>query len=92
MINRDQWLNALTEVGLAYDDDPDAITINEFAAMIGTQRIAAKTRLDALVAAGKATRTRKNNAIAYRLVNVGDTNAGKGRARQSDVGRRRRSV
>lgn len=77
-ISRDEWLAALHEAGLTADeDDRDAITAAEFAAMFSLTRLTAERRLRALEAAGKATRTRKRATlgngrvmacVAYRLV------------------------
>lgn len=77
MITRDEWLKALDEAGLKEDERAaDAVTIDEFAAMMNIARYTAARQLDTLVAAGKATRLRKRaNAkdgrvmrlLAYRL-------------------------
>jgi predicted ArsR family transcriptional regulator len=61
-ISRDEWLHALTEAGLHQESDEQAITIHEFAAMFGLTPSAAKTRLRALVAQGKAKETHKRAA------------------------------
>lgn len=75
-ISREMWLSALSEVGISDESDPDAITIMDFAALMGLKRETARGRLGALVAAGKATRTKKRiqlqdgrsiSAVAYRL-------------------------
>ncbi len=77
-IDRDVWLKALATVGCDdATDDRDAITVDEFATMIGIARMAASRRLDRLVAHGAAVKTKKwgNSAtngrrqqmIAYRL-------------------------
>ncbi len=59
-ISRDEWLKALNEAGYQDgQDDPTAITVPEFAQMLGVNRQAAIRRLNTLVATGKATRTRK---------------------------------
>ena len=52
-ISRDEWLKALQEVGIERENDPDALTIDEFAAMFGMARTTAQHRLERLVAAGK---------------------------------------
>ena len=78
MITRDEWLAALNEAG--YHDekhDPDAVTIPEFAALIGVTRRTAEWRLKRLVETGHATRAYKRTTRsdgkpitlpAYRLV------------------------
>lgn len=79
MITRESWLKALSEAGLPThdDDDPNATTIDEFAAMFGLAQSTAKHRLEKLVAIGKATRSSKyvtndngrtNRCRAYRLL------------------------
>ena len=61
-ISRDEWLKALSEAGYKDgQDDPTAITVAEFAAMVGLNRQTAVRRLHAMVAAGKATRTQKRS-------------------------------
>lgn len=75
-ISRDEWLKALTDVCGTFENDQEAVTILEFAAMFGLERQAAVRRLEAMVAAGKARRTKKvvrddygrtRSYIAYRL-------------------------
>lgn len=76
-IDRDQWLAALTAAGVALpDDDPQALTVREFAAMFHCHKDVASRQLLALVAGGQATRTIKRfrdaagrwqRAAAYRL-------------------------
>lgn len=79
-ILRDEWIKALEEADMGVSDDPDAITVVEFAAMTGLKREAAKRRLEALVDAGKATRTfkwamngygRRHRCQAYKLTRTG---------------------
>lgn len=54
-INRDAWLQALQAVGGdALEDDPDALTAQEFADLMGMARSTAQKRLRELVEAGKA--------------------------------------
>ena len=74
-INRDEWLKALGEAERV--DDPEAVTVMEFATMLGFAREAASRRLQALVKAGKAEKVTKRCAIsdgrlmslsAYRLL------------------------
>jgi hypothetical protein len=74
-ISRDEWLRALGDTVIP--PDPDAITSSEFAQMIGRGIIAARVRLDRMVAEGKAERTtkaiRRKDGVAqvvaaYRLV------------------------
>ena len=64
-ITRDEWLKALAEIGLSSEHDAEAITIGEFAALFGVPIGTARHRLNRLVAAGKATRTRKNGVSRY---------------------------
>lgn len=60
MINRDEWLTALHEAGIGIpDEDAAAITVGEFAALIGSGVTVARVRMRALVAAGKARRVEK---------------------------------
>jgi hypothetical protein len=77
-ITRDEWIQALTEAG-CYDDEHDesAMTAMEFSAMFAVGRATARDRLERLVTAGKATRTKKwttdhrghrVHCIAYRLI------------------------
>ena len=76
-INRDDWLRALDEAGLSLADDQGAVTIHEFAEMFGNlHHQTAWRRLEGLVSAGKAVKTRKFvtardgrrlNAVAYKL-------------------------
>jgi len=75
--SRDDWLKALDDAGvMSIQDDRQAVTVNEFASMMGFTHMTASRRLQALAAAGKATRTIKvalvaNNrrfpCVAYRL-------------------------
>jgi hypothetical protein len=59
-ISRDDWMRAMESIGVqSLEDDQSAITIIEFAAMIGAKRDVAKRRLEALVAAGAAVATYK---------------------------------
>lgn len=66
-INRDEWLAALAEAGFDRPDidDQSAVTIAEFAAMVGIPEATASNQLRALVARGKATRTFKRKINAY---------------------------
>lgn len=57
MITRDEWLAALGEADTPMDQD--AVTVSEFAELIGTARMAANTRLVALEKSGKAVRVNK---------------------------------
>lgn len=76
-ISRDEWLKALHDAGYRDDeDDPNAVTVAEFAAMFGLTRTVAERRLKALEERGTATRTAKRGAgkdgrimrlLAYRL-------------------------
>lgn len=58
-INRDKWLKALKEATETPLPESDAVSILEFAAMIGVNRAQADRRMAQLVAAGKATQTTK---------------------------------
>jgi hypothetical protein len=60
-ITRDEWLKAMTDVGLVVDqdDDPSSLTISEFAEMFGLSHEAAGRKLRALFSANKATRAKK---------------------------------
>jgi hypothetical protein len=58
-INRDEWLKALGEAGVSFTDDQAALTLMEFAAMIGVPRTTAQYQLTKLVTAGKAVLTQK---------------------------------
>jgi DNA-binding transcriptional ArsR family regulator len=62
------WQKALADIGEEDRHDPDAITIHEFMALFGLSRPTAERRLRALVAAGKATETRKVGRKAGRRV------------------------
>lgn len=77
IINRDEWLHALAEAGIDQTSEPDAVTVAEFAAMLGVRDHTAARQLQALEQAGKAKRTRKRSArrdgrmmshVAYVLV------------------------
>lgn len=76
MITKDAWLAALDAAQMLPPDDPDAITIAEFAALVGVKRVAAQRRLDQLVSKGLATPTRRwvdtgwgrRSVLAYGLV------------------------
>lgn len=88
-ISRDEWLAALAEAGLEQVDDQDALTVSEFAEMMGMTRYGATQRLNALVSAGKAIKTSKRlqrttsggagTATAYRLI-VPEPKTRKGKA------------
>ena len=77
MITRDDWLAALREAEADEIPESDALTVQEFADMIGMKRHAALRRMAILVREGRAVRTlkkfrRTDNQItsvsAYRLV------------------------
>lgn len=59
MITRDDWLNALADVKRSALVETDAISIQEFAKMLGVGRSAAAHRMKRLLAAGKAEATTK---------------------------------
>jgi predicted ArsR family transcriptional regulator len=76
-INRDEWLSALKDAGLHQEDDQRAVTVSEFAAMIGMKDNAARRKLVALEKLGRAKKTSKRFAdsagrsiatTAYRLL------------------------
>ena len=58
-INREEWLAALKDAGLHHDDDPNSLTVAEFADMMGLKRTSANRRLQQLVDVGKAATTKK---------------------------------
>jgi len=79
MITRDDWLKAVADAEEKSRElpDSDAMTVQEFATLIGKHRIGATERLRTLVAMGKAERTRKKilrtdgvvvTVTAYRLI------------------------
>jgi len=65
---KDVWLKALADIGEEERHDPDAIAVHEFMALFDVTRSTAERRLRALVAAGKATETRKVGRKAGRRV------------------------
>lgn len=78
-INRDAWLKAVEDAEAKSRElpDSDSLTVQEFAALIGMNRFAAMDRIRALVAMGKAEKTKKKirrtdgvviTATAYRLL------------------------
>lgn len=60
-IDRDAWLAALEDVGVARrpTTDPTALTVREFCELVGIGETAAKGYLRKLMEGGKATRTHK---------------------------------
>lgn len=66
-ITRNEWLKALGDAGLhSTEDDPTAVTVMEFAAMMGNLgRSTAAHQLARLVHAGKAVETRKWVTTTY---------------------------
>jgi predicted ArsR family transcriptional regulator len=73
-ITRDEWLSALNE---PVNNDPNAITVVELAAMLQIGRTAAKERMAKLVKDGKAVRLskivtnqdgRRHRVPAYKLL------------------------
>lgn len=58
-INEDDWLAAVGEAQRAEPAPSDAMTVSEFAALLGMGRIAAQARLNKMVSLGLATRTTK---------------------------------
>lgn len=78
-ISRDEWLKALADIGQDERTDEDAITVSEFAEMMGIKRTAAGDRLRMLVQAGRAiekrkavfdSRGRRCVHLAYRLIDA----------------------
>lgn len=76
VITRDDWLQAMTDAGISREDDAEAITASEFAALMNMKTTTARVVLQRLVKAGKATQTQKRIidsmqremfVIAYRL-------------------------
>lgn len=77
-ICRDDWLRAIAEVeAIPFQDDPNSVTVKQFAAAMNLTRWGAEKTLRALVAAGKAATTTKRiqrddgvivTVNAYRLV------------------------
>lgn len=76
-ISRDAWISALAEVGYNDTNDDEALTVREFAMLMGIRLTAARVRLRALVGQGKATLTQKRlkdvmgrsqHTAAYRLL------------------------
>lgn len=78
--SRDDWLKALGEVGLHHESDENALTVLEYAALMGQKQSTAYGHLESLVASGKAIKTRKRSPtstygrmvshVAYRLTPV----------------------
>ena len=59
-LSRDLWIKALEEAGIQGGvDDQDAMTVHEFAAMMGLAPTTARYQLARLVSTGKATKTTK---------------------------------
>lgn len=82
-ITRDEWMHAVSEAGyvLDVDNDPQAITVNDFMAMFTPPltRRAAENRLEVMIRAGKVRRTQKlgtdsfgrtRRYVAYRLIDA----------------------
>ena len=76
-ITRDDWLQALEESGVKIVDDRDAVTVLEFAELVGgLSHSGAMRRLRALEEAGRAVKTtkwssragRRSLSTAFRLV------------------------
>ena len=64
-ISRDEWLKALTEAGLNEEDDQEAVTIGEFAALLNVPVQTAQSQMNKLVRLGKARRTTKRGVTSY---------------------------
>lgn len=58
-ITKDDWLRALNEANESVADDPEAITIGEFAQMFGLRFHVASYRLRNMLLKGRAVRTSK---------------------------------
>jgi len=78
-IDRDAWVSALRDVATQPlpDDHPDAVTVAQFAEMIGISRVQAYRKLLDLEKAGRAERVKKRQRAsdggirpvdAYRLL------------------------
>lgn len=52
-VNREAWLSAVQDVAEPLTDDPDALTVAEFAALYHCGNMAARSRLYALEAEGR---------------------------------------
>lgn len=95
MIRREDWLKAVDEAGIKrHEVTDDAITLVEFAALIGVKRPQASNRMRELIALGKAREVRRMQlrasggyypVPAYVLVesNDGENDARRGRQRLS---------
>lgn len=59
VINRDEWLAAVKAANEAPIPESDAISVNEFAEIVGIERSFASKRLKRMVDAGLAERTKK---------------------------------
>jgi len=59
MITRNEWLAALDEANTPPPQDPNVLTVREFADLLGIGRDAAGDRIALLVKAGKAERVTK---------------------------------
>lgn len=58
-ISRDDWLKAIADVKQVPTDNADAVTVQEFMALMGLTKWTASKRLNELATAGKAERTYK---------------------------------
>ncbi len=59
MISRDEWLKALDEATQVPPSDPDVLTAAELGELLGVTHKGALLKVDRLLKAGKATRTKK---------------------------------
>lgn len=64
-ITRDDWLKALDDAGITGENDESALTVNEYAEMMGVSRCTAFSQLQRLVRLGKAAKTYKMGTTSY---------------------------
>lgn len=65
MITRDDWLRALNDLEIVYTaQELEAVTVKEFAALIGCSRSVASLKLTRLVREGKAEKLAKRQRRA----------------------------
>jgi predicted ArsR family transcriptional regulator len=69
-INRDEWLTALAAAEIPLEDEQAAVSVLEFAEMMGLARQASKKRLEELVARGLARQTHKWSTCNGRRAHV----------------------
>lgn len=65
-ISRDEWLRALEDAGISdTEDDQEALTMEELAALLGIPRQTAMHRIKKLAEMGKVKRTHKWGTNSY---------------------------